>query len=68
LIDEPNEVAAQAVRMAVKGEVLAVDGTVVPCQVESLCVHGDTPGAAGLALAVRSALAGEGVSLAPFVR
>ena len=32
----------------------------------SLCVHGDTPGAPAIAAAVRSALAGAGVQLAPF--
>jgi UPF0271 protein len=34
--------------------------------VRSLCVHGDTPGAVGLARAVRSALEEAGVRLAPF--
>jgi 5-oxoprolinase (ATP-hydrolysing) subunit A len=48
--------------------VLAVDGSEVGCAVESVCVHGDTPGAVELARAVREALTGAGVPVAPFSR
>ncbi len=61
LVNEPGRVAARAVRMAADGEVEAVDGTVVPVAVESVCVHGDTPGAVALARAVRTALAEAGL-------
>ena len=63
---DPAAVAARAVRMAAEGAVEAVGGTVVPVAVESVCVHGDTPGAVGLARAVREALAGAGLGPAPF--
>jgi UPF0271 protein len=43
-----------------------VDGSVVAAPVESLCVHGDTPGAVALASRVREALAGAGLTPAPF--
>ena len=66
LVRDGEQVAARAVRMAAEGLVEAVDGTVVPVAVESVCVHGDTPGAVGLARAVRSALAGAGLGPAPF--
>lgn len=66
VVTDPDEVAARAVRMAVHGEVVALDGTVVACPVESLCVHGDTAGAVALARRVRAALAGAGVTVAPF--
>jgi len=65
-VTDVEEVAARAVRMAVAGEVVAVDGTVVACPVESLCVHGDTAGAVALAGRVREALAAAGVAVAPF--
>jgi UPF0271 protein len=39
---------------------------VVPAPVASICLHGDTPGAAALARRVRDTLAGAGVPLAPF--
>jgi UPF0271 protein len=53
--------------MATGGTVVAVDGTVVPCAVRSVCVHGDTPGAVELAGRVRAALTEAGVTVAPFV-
>jgi 5-oxoprolinase (ATP-hydrolysing) subunit A len=69
---EPNavllkeaEVVSQTLRMVVDGEVVAVGGTRVPLQVETVCVHGDTPGAVRLAAAVREALDREGVSVGP---
>lgn len=62
-----DAVAARAVRMARDGEVVAVDGSVLRVPFESLCVHGDTPGAVAMAEAVRSALLAAGVPLAPFV-
>jgi UPF0271 protein len=59
-------VAARAVRMAVEGTVVAVDGSTVRADVASICVHGDTPGAVELARAVRAALEQAGVTLEPF--
>jgi UPF0271 protein len=56
LVQDPAEVAARAVRMAVEGVVVAVDGTPVPCVVQSICLHGDTPGAVELARRVRAAM------------
>jgi 5-oxoprolinase (ATP-hydrolysing) subunit A len=65
LVTDPRTVAARAVRMA-EGEIVAVDGSVVSSRVESICVHGDTPGAVTLATAVRRALSDSGVPLAAF--
>lgn len=63
---DPTEVAARAVRIATEGVVVAVDGTEVSARVDSLCVHGDTPGAVGLARAVRAALDAAGVEVTAF--
>jgi UPF0271 protein len=46
--------------------VLADDGTVVPVVAESICVHGDTPGAVRIAAQVRSAIEAAGSSVHPF--
>ena len=67
LVHDPAVVAERAVRMAVEGVVVAVDGTVVDVAVDSICVHGDTPGAVDLAREVRAALEGAGLRLAAFV-
>jgi UPF0271 protein len=66
LVNDPATVADRAVRMAVHREVVAVDGTVRRVEVESICVHGDTPGAVDLAGAVRAALEAAGLTPAPF--
>ena len=49
------------------GRVVAVDGSTIPITVESVCVHGDSPGAVQIATAVRDRLVGDGVELAAFV-
>ncbi|SCG49011.1 LamB/YcsF family protein [Micromonospora inositola] len=66
LVTDPEEVADRAVRMATERTVVAVDGRVVPCHVESICLHGDTPGAVASAALVRAALIDAGVTLSPF--
>ncbi|WP_262283553.1 LamB/YcsF family protein [Micromonospora sp. MA102] len=61
LVTDPDEVATRAVRMATERTVVAVDGSVVPTPVESICLHGDTPGAVRCAEMVRAALIDAGV-------
>lgn len=61
-----DAVVQRAVRMAVDGTVIAVDGSEVSLKARSICVHGDTPGAVSLAQSVRSALSGAGVALESF--
>ncbi len=53
---DPATAAATAVSIAVRREVRAVDGTIIPLAIDSICLHGDMPGAASMARAVRSAL------------
>jgi UPF0271 protein len=65
LVTDVKSVAARAVAMAT-GEIVAVDGTILAQRVESICVHGDTPGAVALATSVRRALSDAGVELEPF--
>jgi 5-oxoprolinase (ATP-hydrolysing) subunit A len=66
LVTDPVEVAGRAVRMVLKGTVTAVTGEVVPVAPTTICLHGDTPGAVGLALAVRAGLTAAGVSVEAF--
>ena len=55
LLTDTKQVVERAVRL-LSGELVAVDGAVIKVQAESLCVHGDTPGAVEHARAVREAL------------
>ncbi len=66
VLHDPAAIAARVVSMATRGTVTAVDGSTVPVTAESICVHGDTPGAVEIARAVRIALTGAGVTIAPF--
>ena len=66
LITDPGQAAAQAVAIAVDGSVQATDGASVPVRAESICCHGDTPGAVEIAAAVRQALEAAGVAVASF--
>ena len=67
VLSDVDIVVARAFRMATAGEVETPDGTIVPSTVDSLCLHGDTPGAVELTRRVREALLAAGVRLAPFV-
>jgi UPF0271 protein len=62
---DPARAATQAVEIARHRRVTSVDGITVELAVETLCVHGDTPGAAAVAAAVRAALAAAGVEVRP---
>lgn len=66
VLHDVEQIAERAVRMVTEGVVAAVDGNLVELKPASLCVHGDTPGAVQMALAVRSALETAGVELARF--
>ena len=66
VIAERGPAVAQAVRIVRDREVVAADGSVVHVEAQTICVHGDTPGAAAVALAIREALTGAGVAIEPF--
>jgi len=66
VLSDPEVVALRAVRLAREHRVTALDGTEITVEAASLCVHGDTPGAARLARAVRAALEAEGIDLRAF--
>jgi UPF0271 protein len=66
VIHDPAEVAARVVRLALDGVVTAVDGTDVEVRAESVCFHGDTPGAVAMARAARAGLEQAGVEIRPF--
>lgn len=55
------------VRMATTGILAASDSTELTVRADSICVHGDTPGAVDMAMSVRRALAESGVDIRPFV-
>ncbi|WP_432541772.1 LamB/YcsF family protein [Kineococcus sp. SYSU DK002] len=66
VLHDADLVARRMVRLVQEGVVEAIDGTDVPVRAQSLCVHGDSPGAVGMAAATRAALIDAGVGIAPF--
>jgi len=67
VLHDPQEVAARMLRLAQEGVVTAIDGSTVRIEAESVCVHGDSPGAVEMARQVRLRLEGAGVVIRPFV-
>ncbi|MEU6388950.1 5-oxoprolinase subunit PxpA [Streptomyces sp. NPDC046939] len=66
VVEDADAVVRRSVGFAVDGSVEAVDGTRVAVAARSLCVHGDTPGAARIAARVRAALEEAGVTVGAF--
>jgi UPF0271 protein len=66
VLHDPVEVAARMVRLVTDGVITAADGTDVQVTAESICVHGDSPGAVQMAARVRAALETAGVTIGAF--
>ena len=63
VITDPERAADQAVLMAKEGKVRTVDGDLVDVNVQTICVHGDTPGAEKIVAAVKKLLEQEGLTV-----
>jgi UPF0271 protein len=61
VIHDPEAVVARAIRMVKERTVVAIDGSIVPLEADTICVHGDTPGSDGLAAKIRAGLEAAGV-------
>jgi 5-oxoprolinase (ATP-hydrolysing) subunit A len=66
VVTDPDAVVRRSVLIARERRVESVDGTPITVAARSLCVHGDTPGAAEIAGRVRAALEAAGVRVAGF--
>ena len=66
VLHETSQVVENMLRLAEQGVLLAQDGTRIETQAESICVHGDTPGAVEMARAVRKALVDSGIEIRSF--
>ncbi len=66
VIRNPEEAAWQALGIAERGVVIANDGTEVSVNAQTLCIHGDTPGAPEIAATVARTLREAGVNVSAF--
>ena len=67
VLHDAEQVAARMLRLARDGVVTAIDGSTVAIQADSICVHGDSPGAVDMARQVRAVLEQAGVAVRSFV-
>jgi UPF0271 protein len=65
VIHDVEQVVARAVMMVQESKVTARNGAGIPLKIDTICVHGDTPGAPALAAALRTGLEAAGVRVAP---
>jgi UPF0271 protein len=61
-----DDISGRALRLVTEGRVIAADGTDIPVEVDSLCVHGDSPDAVVMARAVRRCLDAAGIAVEAF--
>jgi 5-oxoprolinase (ATP-hydrolysing) subunit A len=66
VLHDPAQIAARVVRMVQDGAVISVSGKVIKMRTDTLCIHGDTPGAVEIGRGVRQALKDNGIEVAPF--
>jgi 5-oxoprolinase (ATP-hydrolysing) subunit A len=66
VLHDPEQIARRVVRMVQDGAVVSVSGKVIKMRMDTVCIHGDTPGAVEIGGGVRQALKDSGIDVAPF--
>lgn len=66
VLHDPAVIADRVATMVTSGQVTAIDGTLLALKAESVCVHGDSPGAVQIATAVREKLVARGTEIRAF--
>ena len=66
VLHDAKQIAQRVVRMVQDGAVVSVTGKVIKMRTDTVCIHGDTPGAVDIARGVRQALNAAGIDVAPF--
>jgi len=65
VLDDPDRVRARVIKLATTGMLTSIEGREVRLKADTLCLHGDTPGARKLAAEIRSALEENGIQILP---
>lgn len=65
VLHDVNEIADRSIQMIREGKATAIDGHAIDVQADSLCIHGDTPGAVEMAKTLRQQLDRESIALTP---
>jgi UPF0271 protein len=65
VIHDPKRAAERVIRMVQEGKVQSIEGDLIDLEIDSVCVHGDTPGAVQLAQTIRTNLERAGITVLP---
>ncbi len=68
VIHDLDEVVERSIRMVTQGTATAVNGEEIEVRADTFCLHGDTPGARDMAVALKSGLEAAGVEIVPLSR
>ena len=68
VLHDPDLIAARMLRLATEGVIEAVDGSTLRLSADSICVHGDSPGAVAISARIREVLVAGGVAIRPFAQ
>ncbi|WBU56095.1 LamB/YcsF family protein [Paracoccus sediminicola] len=68
VLHDPDEVAQRMLRFAREGVICATDGQDIRVEAQSICVHGDSPGAVEMARRIRALFDAEGIEIAPVTK
>jgi UPF0271 protein len=66
VLHDPDDVAARVLRMVEERAIFSAAGKRLPLGIDTVCIHGDSPGAVAMARAVRARLTAAGIGIRPF--
>ncbi|MCX7308865.1 MAG: LamB/YcsF family protein [Afipia sp.] len=66
VLHDKSMIAQRVVRMVQDGAIIAASGKVIKVKIDTVCIHGDTPGAVEIARSVRAELNRNGIDITPF--
>ena len=67
VLHDPEVVARRVVRMAEEGTIEAIDGSTIRTAADSVCVHGDSPGAVAMAERIAAELQSNNITIGSFL-
>ena len=67
VLHDPEVIAQRMVRLVREGVVEAIDSSTVRIEADSICVHGDSPDAVGIARELRKRFEADGIQIASFM-
>ena len=67
VLHDPQQVAERIVQLVQQGGLMSIEGQFTPIEADSICVHGDSPGAVEMARQLRLALEQQGITVGSFI-